>query len=53
MAQNKIDSPWLITMLTNVNKLKFLLLHCAGHLFNLAIIHLKKRWVYNLNEIRE
>jgi hypothetical protein len=43
----------LITMLSNVNKLKFLLLHSGGGLFNLANTRLKNRWRYNLIKIRE
>ena len=40
-------------MLSNVNKLKFLLLHCEVRLFNLAITRFKYQWPFNLIKIRE
>jgi hypothetical protein len=40
-------------MSSNVNKLKFLLLHHEVCLFNLAITRLKYQWPFNLIKIRE
>jgi hypothetical protein len=40
-------------MQSNVNKLKFLLLHREVRLFNLAITRLKYQWPFNLIKIRE
>jgi hypothetical protein len=40
-------------MPSNVNKLKFLLLHQEVSLFNLAITRFKYQWPFNLIKIRE
>ena len=40
-------------MLSNVNKLKNILLHQEVCLFNLAITRLKDQWPFNLIKIRE
>jgi hypothetical protein len=40
-------------MSSNVNKLKFLLLHHEIRLINLAITRLKYQWPFNLIKIRE
>lgn len=40
-------------MQSNVNKLKFFLLHRELCLFNLAITRLKDQWSFNLIKIRE
>jgi hypothetical protein len=40
-------------MQSNVNKLKFLLLHQEVRLINLAITRLKYQWQFNLIKIRE
>ena len=43
----------LITIVSNVNKLKFLLLVSELRLFNLAITRFKYQWPFNLIKIRE
>ena len=40
-------------MSSNVNKLKFLLLHHEIRLINLAIIRFENQWPFNLIKIRE